>query len=173
MNRQVLQLHVNRQAEQQAADAEQQSDRQKVMSVQAAKMREIHGPQIRKLQAGFTSARLLRLPVSQRRQQQRQQACSSSIRPIQKHLCALHDGRGYLPHLCHPNLRTDYLPRKKRSHDERQDAHASKEVHPTQYSHTPSNHKVLKSKHIRPRNGHLKHRGIATGRLSSTYTAVE
>jgi hypothetical protein len=34
MNRQVLQLHIDRQAEQQAADAEQQSDHQQSMPVQ-------------------------------------------------------------------------------------------------------------------------------------------
>jgi hypothetical protein len=37
MNRQVLQLHIDRQAEQQAADAEEQSDHQKGMSVHAEK----------------------------------------------------------------------------------------------------------------------------------------
>ncbi len=58
MNRQVLQLHIDHQAEQQAADAEQQSDRQKGMSVHAEK---IHGRQIRQHQVGFASARVFRL----------------------------------------------------------------------------------------------------------------
>ncbi len=59
MNRQVLQLHIDRQAEQQAADAEQQSPHQKGMSVHAEK---IHGRQIRQHQVGFASAaRVFRL----------------------------------------------------------------------------------------------------------------
>ena len=59
MNRQVLQLHIDRQAEQQAADAEQQSDHQKGMSVHAEK---IHGRQIRQHQVGFASAPVFRCP---------------------------------------------------------------------------------------------------------------
>ena len=42
MNRQVLQLHIDRQAKQQAADAKEQSPGQKGMSVQAEKVLEIY-----------------------------------------------------------------------------------------------------------------------------------
>ena len=59
MNGQVLQLHIDHQAEEQAGDAEEQSDRQKLMSVQAEEIRKTHGRQVGQLQAGFASARVL------------------------------------------------------------------------------------------------------------------
>jgi hypothetical protein len=55
MDRRVLQLHIDGQAEQQAADAEEQSDHQQGMSVHAE---ETHGRQIRQHQVGFASARM-------------------------------------------------------------------------------------------------------------------
>ncbi len=52
MDRQVLQLHVDRQAEQQAEDAEEQADRQQLVAVHAEK---VDGRQIGQLQAGFAA----------------------------------------------------------------------------------------------------------------------
>jgi hypothetical protein len=56
MNRQVLQLLVDHQAEEQTADAEEQPDHQKGSSVQAEK---IHARQIRQHQAGFATGSFL------------------------------------------------------------------------------------------------------------------
>ena len=88
MNRQVLQLHIDRQAEQQAADAEEQSDRQKGMSVQAEKVREIHARQIRQHQVGFASARVF-LRVGECGKQQAQEGRHGLVPPLQKRPDAL------------------------------------------------------------------------------------
>ena len=84
MNRQVLQLHKDHQAEQQAGDAEEQSDRQKVMPVQAEEIHETHGPQIRQHQAGFASARVFLRAGECGKQQQAQEGRHGLVLTLQK-----------------------------------------------------------------------------------------
>ena len=91
MNRQVLQLHIDRQAEQQAADAEEQSDHQKGMSVHAEK---IHGRQIRQYQVGFASARVFRLRVGECGKQQATRGRHDLVLALQKCFSAFLDGAG-------------------------------------------------------------------------------
>ena len=91
MNRQVLQLHIDRQAEQQAADAEQQSDHQKSMSVHAEK---IHARQIRQRQVGFASARVFRLRIGECGKQQAQEGRRGLVLTLQERLRAFLDGCG-------------------------------------------------------------------------------
>ena len=57
MNRQVLQLHEDRQSKDQAGDAEEQSDHQQSGSAEAEM---IHRRKVRQLQAGFAARRFLR-----------------------------------------------------------------------------------------------------------------
>jgi hypothetical protein len=58
MNRQIFQLHKDHQAKEQTGGAEEQSDRKKVMPVQAEKIREIYALQIRQHQVGFAATRV-------------------------------------------------------------------------------------------------------------------
>ncbi len=97
MNRQVLQLHIDRQAEQQAADAEQQSDRQKVMPVQAEEICKAHARQIRQDQVGFASARVL-LRAGECGKQQDQKGCHGFVLTLEEGSSATHDGPGKLLH---------------------------------------------------------------------------
>ena len=140
MNRQVLQLHIDRQAEQQAADAEEQSDHQKGMSVHAEK---IHGRQIRQHQVGFASAaRVFRLRVGECGKQQAQDGRHGLVLTLQKCLGAFLDGRGDLLHCLSSRVRADDLAREQKGHKERKHAHAQKKVHPIRCSHISSQQKV-------------------------------
>ena len=112
MNGQVLQLHVDREAEQQAADAEQQSPRQEGMSVQAEKVHEIHAGQIRQLEAGFASTCVFRLSVSECGKQQAQEDRNGPRLPLQEGSCASDDGRGHLLQIRRTHVRCNDLARK-------------------------------------------------------------
>ena len=61
MNRRVLQLHKDGETKQQATDAEQQSNHQQGMSVDAE---EIHTRQVGQHQVGFSSAGVFRFAES-------------------------------------------------------------------------------------------------------------
>ena len=97
MNRQVLQLHIDHQAEEQAGGAEQQADRQKLMPVQAEKIREIHARQVWQLQAGFSSARMF-LRAGECGKQQAQEDHHGLVLALEKRLGAFLDGCGDLLH---------------------------------------------------------------------------
>ena len=112
MNRRVLQLHIDRQAEQQAADAEEQSDHQKGMSVHAE---ETHGRQIRQGQVGFASACVFRLRVGECGKQQGQEGHHGFV-------LALQEG-SWLP------IRSSRV--NNIAHNERQHTHNQKETDPT------------------------------------------
>jgi len=140
MHRQVLQLHINRQAEQPAADAEEQSDHQKGMSVHAEKT---HGRQIRQHQIGFaTAACAFRLGVSECGgecgKQQAQEGRHGLVPALEKRLGAFLDGSGDLVHIRSPAIGADDLARKQKSHKERKHAHAQKKVDKILYSHMSS-----------------------------------
>ena len=126
MNRQVLQLHIDRQAEQQPADAKQQSDHQQGVPVNAEK---IHARQIRQCQVGFSSAPLL-LRTGKGRKQQAQNSRHGFVRTLQKYPGANLDGCGDLLHFKSTNLRADDKPREVESCDERTCAHEQREIHP-------------------------------------------
>ena len=84
MNRQVLQLHIDRQAEQQAAHAEQQSDHQQRVPIHAEK---IHGRQIRQHQVRLRLRP--RVPsghkrsAAQQSQDRQRRPAASFVRPLQ------------------------------------------------------------------------------------------
>ena len=135
MNRQVLQLHIDRQAEQQAADAEQQSDHQKGMSVHAEK---IHGRQIRQYQVGFASACVFRLRVSECGKQQAQKGRHGLVLTLEECFSAFLDGAGDFLHFRSPLVRADDLACEKKGHNERKNAHGRKKVHPVLCCHKSS-----------------------------------
>ncbi len=84
MDRRVLQLDVDRQAEQQAADAEEQSDHQQGMSVHAEKL---HGRQIRQHQVSFAPARVF-LRAGECGKQQTQEGYHGPVLAPEKCPCA-------------------------------------------------------------------------------------
>ena len=108
MNRHILQLLINHQAEEQAAGAEEQSDHQKGMSVYAEKT---HARQIRQHQAGFASARVF-LRAGECGKQQAQKGRHNFIPTLQK--CPRD-----LQHRWSTVVRADNLARKEKGRDER------------------------------------------------------
>ena len=110
MHRQVLQLHEDRQAKQQAANAEQQATSQQVVSAHAKK---VDAGQIRQLQAGLAARGMLRLPKGQRGCQQARQRCHGPVLPFEKGRCAVPGRKRDLQ-----ALRTDMMTREPESHEE-------------------------------------------------------
>ena len=117
MNRQVLQLNIDRQAEQQPARAEQQSPRQKRMSVQPEDVGKDHALQIRQFQARFAARLILR--AGDCGQQQAHQDHHRFVLALQEDLQAFLDGARNLPHGCRAGTRSDRLPRRINGRKER------------------------------------------------------
>ncbi len=117
MDRQVLQVHIDGQAEQEAADAEEQADHQKGVSVQAAKVREMHAFQVRQCQAGF-AASVFRLCEGECGREQGQKGRHGLVVALRNL-----DGGSDLLHRRSSGVRSDHLTRKHPRHDERQHTH--------------------------------------------------
>ena len=126
MNRHILQLPIDHQAEEQAAGAEEQSDHQQGMTVNAEKA---HARQIRQRQAGFAAGGFLRAGECGQQQAHSKKNRKGSVGTIQEGLCAFLDGAGV-------------LARKEKGHSERKRADGLQEIQRILCSHNSSMRKI-------------------------------
>ncbi len=119
MDRQVLQLHIDGEAEQEAAGAEEQADHQKGVSVEAAKVGETDAFQVRQDQIGFaTAADVFRLRVGECGKHEAEEGRHGLVVALRNL-----DGGCDLLHRGSCGVRPDHLTGEDPRHNERQHTH--------------------------------------------------